>query len=408
MKRKKIITDQDYADFRIANIVDVIKSEQHKMLRLMNGRILDLFWSIGGLLNDALYEKKPAISQLIRQRLAAKLIPEYGAYFSAENLSVMQDFSATCSLEKLQAIKEKVSWKYIRVLNQLQDQNAWIHYILLIYKKSLNPDQLQEIIDKDTPTFKDRAEQDLHYLWVDHKDLHHRMIMDVDQFFKGNGSTDFRRLLEPKERVFYDGLNDELEVELLAKTQECIYYFQSFCYDITQTRINYAFQYIGQEMSNAIVAIATTIMQDDMVNKVIAELNNRYLDKAWLLDCLKFGKAYENDFADFLHFVSFAHIKVLLSVTDKLERQGYATVAYEKKLTPEQLAAYIEANKLKPETVIEIASEAAKKNDKVTLKNGNRMVLMTTHVVELPLDREAKNSWNIFTDPDIMAFLRDA
>ncbi|WP_199119919.1 DUF1016 N-terminal domain-containing protein [Pedobacter sp. ASV28] len=409
MKRKKIVTDQDYAEFRIDNIVDVIKSKQYKTLLSVNSKILELFWSIGGLLNNALYEKKSTPAQLIREGVAATLMPVYGTCFSAENLSIMQDFSNVCSCVKLQAITSKVSWKYIRVLNQLQDPNAWTHYILLMYKKSLTPDQLQDLIDKDTPTFKDGAEQDLHYLRIDHKDLHHRMIMDVDLFFKEE-ANDFRSLLIPKEKVSYTGLKDELEVKLLSDIQERVYAFQALCYDALQSRLNYAFQEIGREVSTASVAIATTMTQDEVLNKVITQLNNRYLDKAWLLACLKFAEAYQNEFADFLDLVSFAHIKVLLTVADKLERERYATVAYEKRLTPEQLATYIAEGKTSPKPVSDLTKtpEPPEKIRKVISKKGNIKVVTTVLAVEQQISTEPDMNMNIFANMDITAFLKDA
>lgn len=406
----KTIGSQEYIDFRIYHTVEDIKSTQCETIKILNSGMLKLFWNIGNLLNSEWNKKEvQPKAQLIREQLSNALVPTFGAYFSVENLLIMQDFAAKFCPDTIDidAISKSISWKYIPVLNQLESPYAWQYYILVVHQQSLSPQQLEELIKQQPFKPEYMPEESLSYLISQCKSSNYRSIMDMDQFFKGDKAEDFRMLFEIKDQDFIEP--DDI---ICGKFLEAIYLqiidFQITYNNIAHSQINRSFLYIGYQVFNAIEALHAEITPADFINKVLQKLNSSFLDEEWLLSCLEFGKAYDpTDFVDFIYTMRFGHIKVLLTVEDKTTREYYANIAFERGLTPEQLVTFICEDKKQPLANLMMAPEPPKVKT-VTSKQGNKQVVTTVRTIEQKISRETDMNCNIFTDTDAMAFLKEA
>lgn len=403
--KKKI--DKANIDFGINYVIDTIKEKQFTTLSTINSGMIELFWNVGSLLNNSLYKGDLSPTEdLIRGQISDVLVPVFGPYFSVENLLIMQVFASKCPPNELREVSFGICWDYIPVFNQIEQQ-TWKYYIHTIHEHGLTPEQLKQLIKSNILKPVHEIEDLLPYLITRYKEKSYKGVMGIDLFFRKNKAVDFRKLFEPKDEDFIEP-NDIVYGDLLEIIYQKIVYFQFHFNKIAHAQVNCSFLSIGHQLISSVQALNPKVTLEEFVNRVIQQLNPNFLDEEWLLDCVKFAKSYQvGEPVDFAHTINFAHIKVLLEVASDKARVYYADIVFERNLTPNQLKDLINED-IKQERAFVSPKNTASTIKTIVSKQGGENIIVHIRSIEQKSASNTCMNSNIFTNQDVMSFLKDA
>ena len=102
----------------------MITRARQDVARTVNSSLVLLYWNVGRRIRqDILKEKRAGYGEEILQTVSAQLVMEFGAGFTARNLSNMIRFAEVNSNSKiLHTLCAKLSWSHFRMIIYLKDE----------------------------------------------------------------------------------------------------------------------------------------------------------------------------------------------------------------------------------------------------------------------------------------------
>jgi len=107
----------------LKDVQGIIETARGRVAQTVNAGLVRVYWSIGRRIReDILKEKRAEYGEKILPTLSAKLVPQYGAGFSARNISRMIQFAERFpSQEIISALSARLGWSHFVEIVQLKD-----------------------------------------------------------------------------------------------------------------------------------------------------------------------------------------------------------------------------------------------------------------------------------------------
>ena len=112
----------------------------------INYELINLYWSIGKLVNDYRKENNSSYGDNVYTMFADKLSLKYGKGFSRRNINNMCLFNKLFENWHARANYENISWTHIRELLKFKDMKVIDYYLNEIESKKLSTDELISVI----------------------------------------------------------------------------------------------------------------------------------------------------------------------------------------------------------------------------------------------------------------------
>ena len=112
----------------------------------INYELINLYWSIGKLVNDYRRENNSSYGDNVYAMFADKLSLKHGKGFSRRNINNMCLFNKLFENWHARANFENISWTHIRELLKLKDMKVIEYYLNEIENKKLSTDELISIV----------------------------------------------------------------------------------------------------------------------------------------------------------------------------------------------------------------------------------------------------------------------
>lgn len=403
-------------DFLTKNIVDRIEMHQSNILNSINYALIRLFWDLGTIIQNHLESTKVNEQQYLND-IVVILEPQFGNYFSQENLTLMKNFANRCPASVKDQIAPHIQWEYIPMLIHLESDQAWLFYARLILQERLTPKQLEEKIAKKQ---FEKIGLKLKIPQFPFSDLFSISVKEAKpagarQYFEGEKAKAFRMLLEPADSSAVNNNVDLTQRSIITDLFSRIIAFQIDSNTLYNISFNNMFRSIGQE----IIRLFETFEHDDKEENMIIRLSKQtekqfgsLFDHAQIHNSITFARQYtieDNRVHELVGTVQWEHIKILLKIDDVNAQLFYARLVLRNGLSTTELKEHIVKNAYlafaddgdKPEP-ISMGNDPEERE----IKKGSKKLRVTFTALEEPEYSPYDINRNIFKNPDLIAFLK--
>lgn len=399
----------------LTGIIETIQRRHFDALRMINHGMVTLFWDIGDIVKKV-FETQDANLNLTgtSEKISSIFLPQFGRFFSIDNILLMESFANRCSSATLNQIASAISWKHIPMFLNLESQDAWIFYARLIHQESLSPEKLSQKISKN---LFDKNGLILEYpehpfFGVFSIKSPYEDIMGIKKYFEEPEATTFRLLFEPKDEDL-DKLNISVfNEELIKQIYKKIFNFQVTYNHWLNVYINHAFREVGELITNSLnISDPTT---EPLLGKIAKHLEQQYgslFNEEQIYLFIKFAQQFKDPLltAEISQTVRWEHIKILLRIDDRDAQIFYAHQVLENGFSAGDLEKIIFSNSYESKLHNrdqENGTAVSKPITEQKVKSGNKNIINTTVAIEEIINPKHDLNRNIFKNPDLLQFLK--